>query len=513
MDKPQDEKYDAESAAMRSDTLADGILILLVFTIVQRSVGFLRSILFCRWLDAEQLGEWDMAFGFLMLAAPLSVLALSSSFRRYVEHYRQQGLLRRFLSRTTLVYFGLGGVSVTFVLLARSWISSLVFGTPDRGELVVLMALSLAAIIAHHYFLDLFGALRNARLLAGIQLVNSLVFAVVGVVLLSVWRCDASSVVIAFGAACTVCAAIGAIALRQAWRRISDTGGSQESFSTWKKVLPFVGWITLSNFMGATFDVADRYMIVHFSSYSPSEALAQVGIYHSCRVVPLLLVSVVAMAGTIITPHLSRDWESGRRDRVNSQLQLLLKLFGFGLTATCTAILFAAPLMFDVAFQGKFVGASEILPWTLAYCCWFAIFALLQNYVWCCEKAQTATLALLVGLVLNVCLNLLLLPRMGLLGAVLATAMANVVALAILFLFCGGLGLQLERSVWIAVALPVSVCLGPWSTTVVLAAVVLEAATGTFLLNAEEKQQLGDGTRMYLSRAARFVPYRRSRAS
>lgn len=504
----QQQETDPKPPALRADTLADGILILLAFTIVQRSVGFVRSILFCRWLDPEQLGEWDMAFGFLMLAAPMSVLALSSSFRRYVEHYRQQGQLRRFLGRTTAAYFLLGGVSIVFILLVRSWISTLVFGTPDRGELVVLMALCLAAIIAHHYFLDLFGALRNARLLAGIQLINSLVFAIVGVSLLCLWRCDASSVVVAFGIACLVCVAIGSIAVRPAWRSLADDIGSEQRLAVWRKVLPFVGWISLANFMGATFDVADRYMIVHFSACSPSEALTQVGLYHSCRVLPLLLVSVVAMAGSIITPHLSHDWEAGRRDRVNSQLQLLVKLFGFGLAAACTVILAAAPIMFEVAFEGKFDGAMDILPWTLAYCSWFALFSLLQNYVWCCEKAHTTTMALLIGVVLNIVLNMLLLPRMGLFGAVLATASANIVALGVLFLLCGRLGLRLERSTWVAVALPVSVCLGPWVALLILAAVACEATKGTFLLNQDEKNQFAEGARDYLQRALQFVPRR-----
>ena len=509
MTESQKRQHDDDSNGMRSDTLADGIIILLGFTIVQRSVGFVRAILFCRWLDAEQLGEWDMAFGFLMLAAPMSVLALSSSFRRYTEHYRQQGLLRQFLSRTSVVHFVLAGISVAFVVIARSWVSTLVFGAPDREELVVLMALCLGAIIAYHYFLDLFGALRNARLLAGLQFANSLVFAVVGVVLLAAWRCDASSVVIAFGVACTVCSAIATVILRRVLHGISDAASSEPRSALWRKILPFVGWVSLANFMGSTFDVADRYMIIHFSAYSPSEALAQVGLYHSCRVVPLLLVSVVAMAGSIITPHLSHDWETGCRQRVSTRLQLLLKLFGFGLTVVCVAILFVAPLMFDVAFQGKFVGALDILPWTLAYCSWFALFSLLQNYVWCCEKAYTATVALLTGVVLNVCLNLLLLPSMGLLGAVLATASANIVALAFLFLLCSRLGLGLDRSVWIAVALPVSVCLGPWSASVVLAAVALEAATGNFLLNDDEKQQFVDGTLLYVQRAVRLLPERR----
>ncbi len=512
MDEPK-EQHDAAAAEIRSDTLADGILILLTFTIVQRSVGFLRSILFCRWLDPEQLGEWDMALGFLMLAAPLSVIALSSSFRRYVEHYRQRGLLRRFLSRTTSVYFLLGGMSVGVIFLARPWISRLVFGSPDRVELVTLMALCLAAIIAHHYFLDLFGALRNARLLAGIQLVNSLVFALVGVALLSLWRCEASSVVVAFGIACVVGAATGTVALRRSWPANAEAAGSGEGLCVWRKILPFVGWVSLANLMGSAFGVADRYMIVHFSSFAPGEALAQVGAYHSCRVVPLLLVSVVAVAGSIITPHLAHDWETGRRDRVSMRIQMLLKLFGFGLTAASVLILYASPLLFGVAFQGKFDGAMNILPWTLTYCTWFALFALLSNYVWCCEKAYTATLALFVGVALNVCLNMLLLPRMGLLGAVLATASANILALAVLFFFCGRLGLNLDRSCWVVIALPVCVCLGPWLATLVVGAVALEAATGSFLLSAEEKQQFADGALQYLERASQFLPRRWRRAT
>jgi hypothetical protein len=52
------------------------------------------------------------------------------------------------------------------------------------------------------------------------------------------------------------------------------------------------------------------------------------------------------------------------------------------------------------------------------------------------------------------------------------------------------------------VALPVSVCLGPWPATLVLAAIVLEAVTGTFLLNSEEKRGFAEGARRYLERVA-----------
>ena len=186
-------------ATLRTDTLADSVIILLGLTAVQRLVGFCRAILFCRWLDPEQLGQWDMAFSFLMLAAPLSVLSLSASFGRYVEHYRQRRQIRTLLRRTAIFCVCLAVPAAVLIYTARRWFSQLIFGTPDRTELVVALAASLLAVIAMHYFIDLFNALRNVRLIAALQFFNSLAFAALAVCLLLGWQCSTSSVVIAYG--------------------------------------------------------------------------------------------------------------------------------------------------------------------------------------------------------------------------------------------------------------------------------------------------------------------------
>ena len=90
------------SQQLRPDTLAASVTILLVANIVQRSIGFGRGILFCRWLSPDELGTWDMAYSFLLLAAPVVVLGLPGSFGRYLERYRQRGQLRTFLRRATI---------------------------------------------------------------------------------------------------------------------------------------------------------------------------------------------------------------------------------------------------------------------------------------------------------------------------------------------------------------------------------------------------------------------------
>ena len=133
-------------------------------------------------------------------------------------------------------------------------------------------------------------------------------------------------------------------------------------------MIPFAAWLLLANVLMNLFEVVDRYMIIHFSGRPAGNALDVVGNYHASRVVPMLLVSLAAMLAAMITPHLSHDWESGRRELAAARLRLFLKLVGLGLFATAVAVVVAAPLLFDVALRGKFPGGQAVLPWTLVYC-------------------------------------------------------------------------------------------------------------------------------------------------
>src|SRR5688572_21563057 len=136
---------------LRPDTLAASVVILLAANVVQRSVGFGRGILFCRWLSPDELGAWEMAYSFLLLAAPVVVLGLPGSFGRYLERFRQRGQLRTFLRRATIWTASLTLAAVVLITLAAGQFSDLIFGRPDARGLVILLAISLASVILHHY--------------------------------------------------------------------------------------------------------------------------------------------------------------------------------------------------------------------------------------------------------------------------------------------------------------------------------------------------------------------------
>jgi polysaccharide transporter, PST family len=489
---------DAPAAAglWRPETLAAGVAILLVLTFVQRLVGFARAVLFCRWLEPEQLGLWDLGFGFLMLAGPLAVLALPGTFGRYAEYFRHRGLLRPFLLRTASACVLLGAAAVAVLALLPDRFSVLIFGDAQWHTLVLALAACLAVVVAYNYCLSLFTALRCVRWAAAMDFVNGVSFAVLGSILVLAWRRDALAVVWAYTGSSLLCVLGALLGLGILWRR-TPVADPLPAGDLWRKIAPLAAWVLLINLLTNLFGFADRYMIVHFAPGSSADTLALAGQYHSSRVVPMLFVTLASMLSTVLLPHLSHYWEIGRRVRVGRRLNLFLKLLVFGLLGASAVVLAAAPWLFNVAFRGKFAAGLAVLPWTLTYCIWFGAGSVVQQYLWCAEKVGRAVLALAVGLAINVGLNLLLLPVLGLLGAALAATAANAVALLLILGFARLLGLPRDRGLLALLAAAPILCLGPMFAAAALLAFAWAALRTNWLFTPYEKQLLVEKWHIY----------------
>lgn len=110
---------------------------------------------------------------------------------------------------------------------------------------------------------------------------------------------------------------------------------------------------------------------------------------------------------------------------------------------------------------------------------------------------------------MNVGLNVLLLPRLGLLGAVLATSAANLTALVLMVALAHRYGFRVQRSTAVLLLLPISVTLGPWIASLVLLAFLLEIVGSDRLLSRKEKEELLAGCAQYTDR----IPWLRRAAA
>ncbi len=466
---------------LKADSIASSVLILLVLTGVQRLIGFVRSLLFCRWLEPDQLGQWDVAWGFLMLAAPLAVLSLPGTFGRYLEYYRAENQLRAFLLRTAVACLALALGAAGLLVAMPGIVARLIFGSSAHQQLVGLLAGSLLAVIAYNYLISLLTALRTVRLVALLETVNSAAFALAGGLLICYWQPSAGSAIVAYGGASLLCVVAATGWMRTIWQQAPQECPPMPHRQFWAKLLPLAGWIMLVNLLTNLFTVTDRYLIAQFAPGDNEARLALVGQYHSARVLPLLLASLASMLAAMILPHLSRDWEAGLRQQVAQRMNTALRLLSLSLTAASGLLLLAAPLLFSMAFAGKYQQGLSVLPWTLLSAVWFGAATMAQMYLWCAEKAGKACLATALGLAVGVLMTLGLLPQLGLLGVVLASAAANLTALAAVMWFGCRLGLRADRGTWLALASPLALCLGPIAALVVVAVVAILGSPAVFL--------------------------------
>ncbi|QDS99538.1 lipopolysaccharide biosynthesis protein [Adhaeretor mobilis] len=491
---------------LRTDTFATSVFILLAVTLVQRTVGFGRGILLGRWLSPEELGQWDLTYSFLLLAAPLAVLGVPGSFGRYAEQFRQRGQLRTFLKRSML-WTSICCVAATLLIAwGAAFFSDIIFNSQQHVNLTVGIAYCLAAIILHHTLTALLTAMRLYRVVSAMTFAQSMLFAIVALTL--VWRSPTTaSVLIGYGLACLI-SSLGALVW--AWPGLREIDQPQESVAHnefWPKLLRFAFFVWVSNLLSHLFAIIDRSMLVHYSGMSPAEAWDQIGQYHTSRIVPMLLVSFADLLGGLLLPHLSADWETGKKEEVSKRLNLTLKLTSLGMLCFGAAVLVTRPFLFGVLLEGKYALGATVLPWTLAGCVWFGLYSISQNYMWCAEKTRLATVPLMWGVGANVTLNLILLPQFGLYGAVLATASATFVCFVASLRLNGQHGMQVDAGTWLMIGVPAVLGLGIIPTALALLGLTFALLATNLVLTETDRRDLA---KVVAAALAKFMPSRRA---
>ncbi len=494
-----------ERRILRADTLAASVVILLLATVVQRSIGFGRGVLFCRWLSPETLGEWEMVYSFLMLAAPLAVLGVPGSFGRYAEHYRQRGHLRTFLNRAA----GWTAVCTVATVVLMEWLapelSLLVFGSRDYEGSMRVIGLCLVSIILHHTLTALLTALRLYRIVSAVNFVQSLLFAVISLALL--WR-RPEMISILYGYT-TACLFASAGAIIWAWPALHNIDRPQDTLvhsQFWGKLLRFAFFVWVTNLLTHLFAIVDRYMLVHCADMSPAEALDQIGHYHASRIIPLLMVSIAELMSGMVMPHLSHDWELGRRTEVSARLNLAIKLTSLGMMAFGACLLAAGPLLFDVVLQGRYALGLQVLPWTVAGCVLYSTYLIAQNYLWCAEKNWLQAAPLVLGLVVNVLLNLALLPTLGLYGCALSTAGGACACLGAILALNQRHGMHVDRGAWLLALAPLALGLGAWPAALACGLIGAACLGSNLIFTANERHDLKTFALSFLTKA---LPSRR----
>lgn len=472
------------------DSLVVGVVAMAAMTVVQKGIGFVRGIAFGCWLDDGELGRWSLAFSFLNLAAPLIVLGLPGTFGRYLGEFFDRGHMRAFLTRALAFSAVTAAIGIGAFLAFADQASWLFFGETNERSLVIATALALLGVLALNTSSEIFTSLRVNRLVSSMQFLHATVFALLSVGFLAAGYGSAELLIAVYGIAAAVAAVPGIRLLATRWRQIPAAEDAPAWSQVGRKLAAMAFWIWVVNLLANLFDAADRYVLVHFGGLGAEAAQSLVGQYQSSLLLPSLLIGMGTAFGGAMLPHLARSRSAGDIEGAGKTLVTATKLITVLFVVAGFAALWSGPFLFDLLWRGKFAAGESVLGLALMHGVWLSAAFLVQNWLWCVEKARFGALAFLLGLIVNAALNVALAPTFGLPGVVIATLAGDAMALVVLLFVNRQYGLQTPPALWIALAMPLTLAAGTVYGTALFAIALAAASLRGALILPEELQQV-----------------------
>jgi polysaccharide transporter, PST family len=413
---------------IKTDSLSKGIGLMAAANILQRGIGFIRNIAFCYFLSQSDVGLWALASSFFIIAAPLVVLGLPGSFGRYVDMYRQRGQLRAFIWKTCS--WSIGGLTLfaAICLLYPQFTSQIIFGQELTLASIAIVILTLVTVVVFNALMELLNGLKQPTAVSSMQLVSSIAFSLIALPAVILWK-HWTVVLACYALSMSLGTIPGIIRL---WKRCQPAFQDTQATSTREmmtRVIPFAISVWAVDLLSNLFDVVDRYMLLHLASNDQTLNQSLVGQFHTARILPVLFLSIAAMISGMLLPYWSSDWEADKKastcKSINASIKASVYFFWFAsLAAMCVS-----PLLFGAIFKGTYPISEACFPAALCHCVFASVVLLQTSALRCVEANRSAIGVLALAFITNTALSYLLVPRMGVLGAMWATLAATLIML------------------------------------------------------------------------------------
>jgi O-antigen/teichoic acid export membrane protein len=374
-------------------------------------VGLISVPILTRGLGTTLYGTWSLITVTVSLIVPFALISLNVAIVRFLAAEKDQGRVRNdFLSACSTVFIS-GAVFSLILFLLSDFLAASIF--KDAGSSLYIKLASVLVLLDSLHLLPL--AFFRMRRRIGLYSILTLIYTAfqVGLILASILLgYKLTGVIIAliindvlFNIATLL------VIFRQVGLRL-PTFSNVKTYLKWGLPLTpnsAILWIILSS---------DRYMVSYFMGVSAA------GIYSAAYTIGNYASFILMPLGIVLYPTIAKYYDEGKLSQTKSFLQYSVKyLMMIAIPSAFGLYILAKPLL-QILTTPAFIAGSNVIP-VVAFSA--VLYSLFQIYVYIIHLVGRTYLTvrlLAISAVLNIGLNLLLIPRMGILGAAVATLIA-----------------------------------------------------------------------------------------
>lgn len=438
--KPVDSPAPKQPAGLREEekAIVKGTFWGLLGNILLKLVSFAYTVIVARLFIPDDVGVFYLALSVVYLVSIFSDLGMNGTFSRYVPFYMGRGDKESAykLLRLSYVFSGTLSILLGIAMFLASGIIAGIFKAPALD--CVMKAISLFFVLNTFFSLNIsfLGGLKKVKENALINNLQNALKLFLTVALFLFLGPSAFVIALGFTLSYLVLVLVSFLYVRAGLREagIKEAGQSLgEQFSLLKEVMPFGIALTMAGAMWATLNYIDKLMLGYLLPVET--ATATVGVYSIATTLATILLIFPGSVLSIFLPVITELYGKGKRAEMLSVSTTAVRWSIF-LTVPLTVVLIVFPEELLQMFYGaNYVPGAAVL----------AIFSagLFLRYLSFIHGAILNAMRVVrvelysasFALALNIVLNWFLIPKYGMEGAVVASAISLIVVSLLVLYF------------------------------------------------------------------------------
>lgn len=394
----------------------------LISSVVTLLIGFLLRVVLARWLGAADLGLYQMVLTVQGIAMLVATLGIPAALIKYVAEYKDN---KEKLTQTVssgLLSSILFGILVGILLYALSGTLAGLFDMPELAHLLKILAFALPFTSLLEALLGLFNGLREMKTYAYLMILRSLLMILFIITFVRLGFGVEGAVL---GIALSV---IGGCVFGLYRSRRFVHLNLQGFIQNIKKLVSFGSQMFGANAMGLTLAYTDIILIGYFL------AAKDVGYYSVAVSLSMFFLIVPQAIQRITYPTTSEYWSKNNYQALQTMLDKSMKYSACILLPLGLGVGFFVKEIITTIFGGEFIYA--VLPLCILLIARVIRGGTIVPIGGSFSGVGRPDLALKLGAIsatTNIGLNILLIPRFGIVGAAVATT-ASLLLGTIIFL-------------------------------------------------------------------------------
>ena len=377
--------------------------------------GVLLIPILARGLGAHDYGVWVLVVSTVSLASIVTMLGMPQALERFLAGTTRRDDQREdFLSSFAVVALATGLVTLAAVMAARGLAAS-VFHEPALAPLIRVGAWLLLATALNQVVLMFFRSQREMRILSAFDLATGL-----GELLLSALAVAAGYGL--YGTLLALLAARGAATAAALWGVMARIGIALPHLRSVRAYLAFGVPTILMGLMWWIVETSDRYFVGFYNTP------AQVGIYSAAYALGGVLVFLRLPFMFVLPPFIYQFWDQQHYQTAARYLDASLRSYLILAVPMSVGIsILAQPVLTVLANREFAVQGSLVVPIVVAAMFCYGLSGITGLVFWLQKKSRELSFLWVIAAACNPILNVILIPRLGIVGAALATLVSYAV--------------------------------------------------------------------------------------